>query len=645
MEPVATPRVFSQRYELTHLIARGGMAQVYLATDRLLDRPVALKVLFPELSVDLAFVERFRREAQAAANLVHPNIIQVFDWGEDQGAYFIVMEFVDGRSLATTLRETGRLHPTEAAVLGAKVASGLAYAHRRGVVHRDVKPGNILLTATDEVKIGDFGIARAVNAQDNLTQSGSVMGTATYFSPEQAQGISVDARSDLYSLGVVLFEMLAGRAPYLGDSPVAVAAKHVHDPVPHVRDVNPAVPAAMDAIVAKAMAKAPADRYPSAEDLRADLLRFVEGRPVLAESSSIAEVPTGEVPMIEGAGDGSGGTGAIPALGVPYERPPVRRNSRPSWLLPVIGAAALILVLGGYFAWKSLQPSDNLTVPVVTNSSVQAATATLLQAGFTVTGETKVGSATVKAGFVVNTNPAAGRSVPRGTPLELEISVGNQKQVAVPNLVGYSVADAQQALSGLGLNSVINYIPSPDQQGAVITTNPAAGDLVWTGSTVTLNLPVVNNPKVPYVINMTPAQAGSTIGAAGFSVGSTTSACSNTTTSGFVSATSPPAGTQLPSGSSVSLTISTGICQVTVPNVVGQNQGPAIQQLTAAGLQTQTTTYTGGASCTASSVVATTPSAGTSVPYDSTVTLQICPATVATTTTPTTTPGVTTTTG
>ena len=286
MEPTQTPRVFSERYELNHLIARGGMAEVYRARDRLLDRPVALKVLFPELSVDRSFVERFRREAQAAANLSHPNIVPVFDWGEDTGTYFIVMEFVDGRPLSSILKTSGPLSAERTADVGAHVAAALGYAHKHGVIHRDVKPGNVLITDEGQVKVTDFGIARAINTEESLTQTGAVMGTATYFSPEQAEGIGVDARSDIYSLGVVMFEMVTGRPPFLGDTPVAVASKHVREHPPAPRELNPAIPPTFEAIILKSMAKDPAHRYATAEELRADLLRFNEGRTVSAMSDA-----------------------------------------------------------------------------------------------------------------------------------------------------------------------------------------------------------------------------------------------------------------------------------------------------------------------------------------------------------------------
>ncbi|MGP8008636.1 MAG: protein kinase domain-containing protein, partial [Acidimicrobiales bacterium] len=286
MEPVDDPRLYSNRYQVTHLIARGGMAMVYRAQDTLLNRAVALKILYPELSADPAFVERFRREAQAAANLSHPNIVPVFDWGEDNGTYFIVMELVDGTSLAEMLRGGTTITPSRSAQIVAQVAAALGYAHRSGVVHRDVKPGNILITKDGQVKVTDFGIAQAVSSEDHLAEAGSVMGTATYFSPEQAGGVAVDGRSDVYALGVVLYEMLVGRPPFIGDTPVAIAYQHVQETPPRPRALNPEIPVALEAIVLQAMAKLPAERYQNADDLRADLERFLRNQTVLATPPS-----------------------------------------------------------------------------------------------------------------------------------------------------------------------------------------------------------------------------------------------------------------------------------------------------------------------------------------------------------------------
>ena len=410
MEPVETPRIYSGRYELTHLIARGGMAQVYRAMDRQLERPVAVKVLFPELSVDRTFVERFRREAQAAANLSHPNIVPVFDWGEDDGSYFIVMEYVQGRPLSAVLRYPQRLSPRQIATIGAGVAAALAFADRHGVVHRDVKPGNILITPDGDVKVTDFGIARAMNTEESLTQTGAVMGTAAYFSPEQAEGKGVDSRSDIYSLGVVLYEMAVGRPPFTGDSPVAVASKHVRDQPVLPRQANPTVPPALEAVIMKAMAKNPDDRYGSAEELRADLLRFADGRPVEAGDPGLTSVMTA-VEATQAVPTTTGRTMAIPPSGPPPGQEDLERKKRTRNLIILLVVLLVALAVIAYFLLRSVGVfGSNVTVPNVVGLTAGQATQALHDDNLTVGSSTVKTSSTTK-GNVLSTDPKAGASV------------------------------------------------------------------------------------------------------------------------------------------------------------------------------------------------------------------------------------------
>src|SRR4051794_16974765 len=347
--------VFNGRYELHRRIARGGMADVFLARDQLLDRPVAVKVLFPEYAADPAFVVRFRREAQSAANLNHPNIVSVYDWGQEQGTYFIVMEYVEGRSLADIIKAEGPLHPQRAAEIASDMAAALGFAHRNGMIHRDVKPGNVLISPTGQVKVADFGIARALgaSADDNLTQAGSVMGTATYFSPEQAQGLSLDPRSDLYALGVVLYEMVTGGPPFTGDNPVAIAYKHVQEQPTPPRQVNPDVPVALEAIILKLIAKTPGARYASADEVRADLRRFTDGLPVAAMGATVGATQAVAATQAVGA---TQATTAIAADDYVGDQPEKKRSG-----LFIAVLVVLLLLLGGliYLLAKTLSDSDS----------------------------------------------------------------------------------------------------------------------------------------------------------------------------------------------------------------------------------------------------------------------------------------------
>ena len=267
------PPTLGGRYELQRRLAQGGMATVYLATDRQLDRQVAIKMLHPQFASDPTFAERLRREARAAAGLSHPNIVGVYDWGRQGERYFIVMEYVSGHSLAEIIAARGPLDPKAAAAIAFEVAAALAFAHRAGIVHRDVKPQNVLLSSDGHVKVTDFGIATMMGGGPSLglTETGTVVGTAAYLSPEQAQGETTDARSDLYSLGVVLYEMLAGYPPFRGDTPISVAYQHVQDPPVPLTEIADGVPQALETITMRLLAKDPDDRYGRAEDLRQHL--------------------------------------------------------------------------------------------------------------------------------------------------------------------------------------------------------------------------------------------------------------------------------------------------------------------------------------------------------------------------------------
>lgn len=637
MEPVATPRTYSGRYELTHLIARGGMAQVYRAMDRQLERPVALKVLFPELSVDRTFVERFRREAQAAANLSHPNIVPVFDWGEDDGSYFIVMEYVEGRPLSAVLRDPQPMPPRQIATIGAGVAAALAFAHRHGVVHRDVKPGNVLITPDGDVKVTDFGIARAMNTEESLTQTGAVMGTAAYFSPEQAEGKGVDARSDIYSLGVVLYEMAVGRPPFTGDSPVAVASKHVRDQPVLPREANPSVPPALEAVVMKAMAKNPDDRYASAEELRADLLRFADGRPVEAGDPGLTSVMTGVVAATTAVPMTTGRTMAVPAgAGPTSEDEERKKRNRNLIILLVLLLIALAII--AYFLLRSFGVfGGNVTVPNVVGLSSAQATQTLQDDNLTVGSSTVQASSTTK-GNVISTDPKAGSSVSKNSSVDLVVSGGPHiPTVVVPTVTGKQLTQAIVALQAVNLGYTVHDTPSNQPVGTVLSQNPAGGTKTKATTKVTLTVSSTQSSVVvPSVVGQSPARAGSTLTAANLTVGSQSTTCSSQP-NGVVASQSPAAGASEPPGTSVNLVVSTGSC-VSVPGVVGQTQGAATSAITNAGLVANATTDAGcPGGAQPGSVDSQSPSAGTQVNNGTTVNISVCQATPTTTTSSSTT--------
>jgi serine/threonine-protein kinase len=630
------PRVLNDRYEIHRRLARGGMAQVYLARDRSLDRPVAVKELVPEFATDPSFVERFRREAQAAANLSHPNVVGVYDWGAQDGTYFIVMEYVDGPSLSRVLRSDGPFHPNRAAEIASEVAAGLGFAHSRGVVHRDVKPGNVLLTRSGQAKVTDFGIARALSSPDeDLTQAGSVMGTATYFSPEQAQGLPVDPRSDLYSLGVVLYELVTGRPPFNGETPLAIAYKHVQDQPAPPSTLMSGLPEALEAIIMKLLSKRPDDRYASAEDLRADLNRFLAGEPTVAERELVAAGVAAGALAHEPATTVQAATtvgAAVPAE--PYEDEPEEKKSR-TWLFIALLVAMLALLAGALFWFsQSLDDGDLVTMPPVVGLPFEEARATLIDLGLEVDIDRQP-SAQFEEGRVMDQDPAKDEEVEVGSTVTLTVSSGPDVAV-VPNLVLKTQAEAERLLEEVGLVAKVTPREDPDAEpGFVIEQNPAEGEEVPPGSTVEIFVSTeVGTVIVPDVVGTPLAQAQAQIQAAGLRFADATETPSATVPAGAVISTDPGSGASVPTNSIVQIVVSTGPEQVDVPNLVGRTEADATAELRNRGLETDVTPQTVPAGDpNAGRVISQDPASGATVDLGSTVRITVGVAGPATTTT------------
>jgi eukaryotic-like serine/threonine-protein kinase len=574
--------VFNKRYELISQVGRGGTAQVYLARDVVLGRSVALKVLYAELSTDNAFVERFRREAQAAASLSHHNIVPVFDWGESEDTYFIVMEYVDGETLSSVIRNGAPLAPRRAAEIACDIAKALSYAHRHGVVHRDVKPGNVLLTSDGESKVTDFGIARAVSSLDQqLTQSGLVMGTAAYFSPEQAQGLDVDGRTDIYALGVVLFEMLTGRQPFVGETPVSIAYQHVQEEPPKPRALNPSIPLALEAIVLRAMAKLPAARYGDADDLRTDLELFLRDEPLLTTALGEFDVAaiTAVIPLTTASHD------TAPMRALPRESD---HRSRSAWLLGGGIALLLALLVVAFFGARHfgyLGGSRELTVPNVSKLSENRAVSTLRADGLKPKVQVVPGVVGT-AGRVISQSPAHPATVRKGSSVVLNVG-GTPPQVAVPVVTGLFESVAQQQLGAMGFNVKVRLVKQTEAsqiQGTVILEKPTAQAQVPKGTTVMIS--VVSGSALVTVPNWSKepaAAAGVLLTTADLKLGSNSTGFSPTVPQGDVIRSSPASGTSIKRGTAVDLVISGGP-GVQIPNLIGQNLQAAELELQGLGL-------------------------------------------------------------
>ena len=553
------PRLLGGRYELDGIVGRGGMAEVFRARDIRLDRIVAVKTLRDDLARDQTFQARFRREAQSAASLNNPSIVAVYDTGEDMvgptPVPYIVMEYVDGRTLRDLLRDDRRLLPERALEITDGVLRALDYSHRNGIVHRDIKPGNVMLTRSGDVKVMDFGIARAVSdAQATMTQTAQVIGTAQYLSPEQARGERVDARSDLYSTGCLLYELLTGRPPFTGDSPVAIAYQHVREnPVPPSR-VDPEIPAWADSIVLKAMAKDPGDRYQSAGEMRNDIQRALQGMPLAASPAPTRAVGYQGTRRMGAATQMAGATSAIPPYdyGPPQQPPELERRKRWPWVVAALVAVAVIA--GVVYAFNYVSSSgSSYAVPSVVGEPLAKAQQDIVNAHL-IPRVTRAPSTTVPKNDVISTSPSAGTQVAKNSTVTLLVSTGAGK-VTVPSVLGLSATAATTQLESAGL--LVNARNDPNstaQAGTVIRQNPQGGAQVAKGSTVTI---VVSGggTKVPGVVGLSQADATTQLRNDGFLV--TAVPCSSSDSAGFsagtVCKTSPGAGTSVPPNSTVTI--------------------------------------------------------------------------------------------
>jgi eukaryotic-like serine/threonine-protein kinase len=612
--------VIDGRYQVSARLGSGGMADVYLAHDTLLGRQVALKLLHPRFAEDQEFVERFRREASSAAGLSHPNVVAVFDRGEWDGTYYIAMEYLPGRSLKAVVREHGPLSPQDATDIVVQILLAARFAHRRGIIHRDIKPHNVILDEEGRAKVTDFGIARA--GASDMTLTGSIMGTAQYLSPEQAQGHAVSEASDLYAIGVVLYELLTGTVPFEGESAVTIALKQVSaEPVPPSR-VNPAVGAALDVVVMRALAKDPRARFASADEFIAALQQAREGiapvpppngAPTTATALAMAPPPQGGRPP----GDGD------------------RGRKRALWA--AAGTAALLAAAAALVLLFVL-PSKGarVTVPGVVGRTQAVAVASLKREGLEPL-VSQTANASVPNGLVIGTSPPRGTVVEKGSRVSVFVSSG-PGIVALPDVIGKSSADAIKLLREKGFQPSSSTQSSDSVgKGLVISTDPSAGIEVQVGSPVSVQ--VSSGPRevsVPEVIGESQADATATLAAAGLKVVASKREVAEPA-AGTVISQSPAAGAQLRAGGQVTIVVAQALKRVAVPAVVGQSEEQAVAALTGAGLSAHTVSRTVGEASKVGVVVQQSPGAGHKLERGAVVTIAVGAAPQQTTSTSTTT--------
>ena len=620
------------RYRVVRKIGAGGMADVYLARDETLGRQVAVKVLLSRFADDRLFVERFRREAQAAAGLNHPNIVNIYDRGQVGSTYYIVMEYLRGETLKDYVRRHGRLAPRDAIAITLELLAALQYAHEHHVVHRDIKSQNIMLDEHGRARVTDFGIARA--GDSSMTEVGSVLGTAQYLSPEQAKGQPADERSDLYSVGVVLYEMLTGRVPFKGDTAVSVALKHVNELPLEPIAVAADLPPALNRVVLKALAKNPDRRYNSAAQFASDLRAVLAGGPLVAAGYDVGDERTQVVaplPIGDEATRVMAAQQAAPARVAPDQgpRPQPRRKRRRVWPWLLLAAVIALAAIGGFMLYRTLA-GTTVAVPNVVGEEQASAVKELKRAGFAVETQNEYSDQHPQAGLVGRQSPAAGTDLREGATVTIWVSKGPE-HIQLGNLFGLTAAEASAFLKDAGLVPKQHTGNSTQKQGTVYKQQPAAFATVARGDTV--QYWVSKGPAqvaVPDLAGLSQSQAEAAIRAAGLAVGTVTSQTSSTVPAGEVVSQAPSPGTKVDKGTSVSIVVSSGPpptpspspSLVLVPSVLTMDQGTAETMLTDRGFLVSVSKKSGTGQ-PPGTVVAQDPAGDTKATAGSTVTITV----------------------
>ena len=549
----AVPQQLGGRYEIGELLGRGGMAEVHIGRDSRLGRTVAVKMLRPDLARDPSFQARFRREAHSAASLNHPAVVAVYDTGEDEHAGnpvpYIVMEYVEGSTLRDLLASGNKLVPERALEIVDGVLAALAYSHQQGIVHRDIKPANVMLTRAGEVKVMDFGIARAMDDMGaTMTQTSAVIGTAQYLSPEQARGEQVDTRSDLYSTGCLLYELLTGRPPFVGESPVSVAYQHVREQPVAPSQLDPDLPRSIDAITLKALAKDRDQRYQTADEMRRDIAAALAGRPVAA----VVPVPAAATQTLPRTTVLPGTTTLPSAGGAP---PRDSRGGRTFGYVLLAIAVLAVFVIAALVARSVLGGgTTQVTVPDLQGLSVSQARDSLTKAGLTLGSQTQQSSDTVPQGKIMDQSPESGNQVDKSSKVDVTISSG-VASTTVPTLVGLSLDEAKRALDNANLQlGNLTPVASDQDRNTVVKVSPKEGETVPANSKVDLTYASGNN-KVPNVVGASQQDARRKIEQAGFTVGNVTESPTAGSAPGTVISSSPSAGQTTRLGSSIDLVV------------------------------------------------------------------------------------------